>query len=334
MHKIFEYFINTKVQFAKREVKFMIDIHHFENHYESQIIQKMDDSYRIIETPFQLILHFDVNRTLIFSDAVQKQTPEDVIVNGLADRLVYLWDETLSSPLNYTNYVKYHLFPNPTHSKEVKLKQKETTTRFYKFLEETNHPLYPEAKRLYDRAKLALANQTTLVFPSFYKFIDYLNHQQITYKILFRTFGTDIFEVAEELNHQLGSEFLTQFLKFSQGKLISNEKEMDFYQTIKNSDRHMAIQDDWTWWFQHGENYQYGKPFPLDLADAGTRSLFFDDNASLNQDLPEINIVAPFNITTLESLSPEEMINRKCLFPVDSLEALCDEDYFINLLSL
>lgn len=308
----------------------MIDIHHFDNHYESQISQVENSSYKITKTP-RLILHFDINRTLIFSDAVQKQSSEEVIVNGLADRLVYCWDENILEPINYTNYVKTHLYPNPEKTREVKLKQKETTTRFYKFLEETKHPLYPEAKRLYDRAKVALANQKTLVFPSFYKFIDFLHGQNIPYTLVLRTFGTDIEDVAEELNDRLGSDFLTRFLKFSEGKLLSEGTEIDFYSTLKSSDRHIAIQDDWSWWFQHGEHYQYGKPFPVDKADGSIRSLFFDDNASFNPQYPETNIVAPINVSNHESLSLEEMIDQKYLFPVDSLEALCDEEYFIKL---
>ncbi len=94
----------------------------------------------------------------------------------------------------------------------------------------------------------------------------------------------------------------------------------------------MAIQDDWNWWFKHSENYQFGKPFPIDLADTSVCSLFFDDNAALNQDHPENNIVAPFDISSKRNLSPEELVSIKRLFPVDTLEALCNENYFIELI--
>lgn len=314
-----------------------IDFQHFDSHIEWQIDrQQHSASYTIAEqaeiTP-HLILHFDVNRTLIFSDVVQNQSPEDVIVNGLADRLEYLWDETLTHPINYTNYVKYHLYPNPERSKEIKQKQKSQTTRFLEFLRESNHPLYPAAQQLFERAQQALAKQKTLVFPSFYNLLAHLKGKNIAYTLVFRTFGSDIRDIAEELNQQLGPDFLTHFYSFSQGVFnFEYASPADFYRYIKNAGYHMAIQDDWNWWFKHSENYQFGKPFPIDSDDAEICSLFFDDNATLNRDHPENNIVAPFDIAGQRELTPEELVAQKRLFPVDTLEALCNENYFIDLI--
>lgn len=314
-----------------------MDIHPIDTHLECQMI-KIDrsSSYRMadcVETRPHLILHFDVNRTLIFSDVAQKQTPEDIIVNGLADRLEYLWDDSLAHPVNYTNYVKYHLFPNPKRSKEIKQKQKEQTTRFLQFLQESGHPLYPHAQALFDRAKRALEGQSTLVFSSFYNLLGHLKNQNISYTLVFRTFGSDIRDVAEELNEEMGHGFLTDFHVLSQGVFSPKDSlETDLYDYVKNARHHIAIQDDWTWWFNHGENYQYGKPFPIDLEDSSVCSLFFDDNASINRDHPEKNIVAPFDISKNVGMSPEVLIAKKRLFPVDTLEALCNENYFIEII--
>lgn len=306
-----------------------------QTHIEYQYVHRDIFPYYLlsecVETKPHYIFHFDVNRTLIFSDVVQKQSPEDVIVNGLADRLEYRWDDTLTHPLNYTNYVKYHLFPNPDKSKEIKQKQKDQTTRFLQFLEETKHPLFPEAQRLFDRAKKALENKKTLVFTSFYKFLEYLQKNNITYTLVFRTFGSDIGDVAAEFNELLGNQFLTDFQKFNQGKFCSNGIDQDFYTYVKEANHHIAIQDDWNWWFKHGENYQYGKPFPIDFDDRSVCSLFFDDNATLNRDHPENNIVAPIDIRKAKEFSPEELVARKQLFPIDTLEALCNDNYFIEL---
>lgn len=302
----------------------MIDVPQVEMHYtiESRAIKS------------HLILHFDVNRTLIFLDAGQNQSPEDVIVNGLADRLEYMWDETLTHPINFTNYVKYHLFPNPERSREIKAKQKNQTTNFLPYLRERNHPLYPEAMRLFERAQRAAQTQKTLVFPSFYRLLDHLKENQIGYTLVFRTFGGDIKEVADELNQRMGMGFLNHFYLFDKGSFKSKDGEgLNFYECIKNASHHIAVQDDWNWWFKHHENYQYGKAFPVDFGDPSRKSLFFDDNARINQDHPEYNIVAPFSISEGKALTPGEMIEKKYLFPVDPIEALCDEDYFVKLIS-
>lgn len=311
----------------------LTDLPPINTHYEAQITcNETSDSFVLTEQVSErphLLLHFDVNRTLIFSDVVQNQSPEDVIVNGLADRFEYCWDETITHPINYTNYVKYHLYPNPERSKEIKQKQKNQTTHFLDFLRETGHPLYPMAQGLFDRAKEALERKETLVFRSFYNLVEYLRRENISHTIIFRTFGSDIRDVAEELNGQLGENFLNHFYTFKEGAF---QAAPDFYSYIKGASHHMAIQDDWNWWFQHGEHYHYGKPFPVDLGDARVCSLFFDDNATLNRDHPETNIVAPFDIATQKILSPEELVASKRLFPVDTLEALCNDQYFIELI--
>ena len=93
----------------------MLEMPVYASHYEYQIVEQEDTllqrhDEQTIHSP-HYILHFDVNRTLIFSDAVQQQSPEDVIVNGLADRLEFLWDGTLHRPTNYTNYVSITFYP-------------------------------------------------------------------------------------------------------------------------------------------------------------------------------------------------------------------------------
>ena len=172
-----------------------------------------------------------------------------------------------------------------------------------------------------------------MVFPSFYNLLNHLEEQNISYTLVFRTFGSDIGDVAAELNAQMGHRFLNDFHAFSKGVFVHKDGlETDFYAYIKNAGRHLAVQDDWSWWFAHGENTQYGKPFPLDLRDSTVCSLFFDDNARINEGAPEANIVAPFDIATQETLPLDELIAKGRLFPVDTLEALCNRNYFIELI--
>ena len=196
------------------------------------------------ETP-HLILHFDINRTLIACDKVQQKSVRDVIVNTLADQTEGLWGSQLTHPICYSDYVKHHLFPNPTLSKEIKKKQKEEICRFLDVMREQEHPLYPTLQRKYDQALSKLNQQEGMIFPSFYKLLDYLEERGISYTLVFRTFGGDAPEVAAELNARLGEGFLTDI------RPVTDREE--FYDFLKTADHHVAINDDWDTWYAHNE---------------------------------------------------------------------------------
>lgn len=277
----------------------------------------------------QLILHFDMNKTLIASDREGQKTGHDTVCAILADQIFGLWDDSLEAPMNYFHYVKYHLLPNPKASKEVKLKQKEKVSQFLAFLQEISHPDYDQALKTYERAMAHLETQETQVFRSFYKLIDYLQEKGISYKLVIRTFGSEALEIAEELNERFGSDFIVGFHAIKQGDLQGTESSL--YDLILSSDHHLVVRDDWEWWFSHGEHWEYGKPFPIDLGDSGRISLFFDDNARPDPHYPQKCIVAPYHVESGVPISPRKLIENDRIFPVEMLEALCDENYYIKL---
>ena len=72
----------------------------------------------------------------------------------------------------------------------------------------------------------------------------------------------------------------------------------------------------------------------MDFEDRNTLSLFFDDNARLNTEHPEKNAIAPFDLRNGKTITPLEAIKAGNLFPVDTLEALNDPEYFVKLLDI
>ncbi len=269
-----------------------------------------------------------MNKTMIASDKEGQKSPHDVICAVLADRIVGVWDETLDAPIDYFHYVKHFLIPNPENSREIKLKQKEKIAELLDFLEQTNHPSYMQAQEIYDHAMSALLAQETLIFASFHKLIEYLHDRKVSYTLVIRTFGSEAPELAIELNERFGAGFIEDFRTVQQGNLQGAER--DLYELVRNSDHHLAIRDDWHWWFSHGEHWEYGKPFPIDLNDASRISLFFDDNARSDPVFPMRNIVAPYDVHTGISVHPNELIEKNRVIPVEMLEALCDENYYIR----
>lgn len=275
-----------------------------------------------------LVLHLDLNKTIIATDKAANLDADQVILYSLACHTFDRWDETIKEPISYTEYIKFHEIPNPHHDKTVKRQQYERISHFLDYLEEHAHPAYEKTREKLFRAKEKLLSLTTTVFPSFYRLIDHLEKEKIPYTLVMRTFGSDGPSVANEINETLGRPFIKYSYRMKEGKIDTHHGLLEPHRFIANHRQHCLIRDDWKWWFSHGENAQYGKPFPI-FEEREMLSIFFDDHAQVLLSKPEKNIVAA---TTERGrfIKPSDLIEDKLLYPVDTVEALLDEDYFIK----
>jgi hypothetical protein len=282
--------------------------------------------------PSRLLLHFDINRTLIATDKVSRKSQEDILNEAIADKVYDRWDDSIDDPISYSDYVKHHICPDKERNPAVKNKQKELLSKTLTVLEERNHPLYRDVLQVYERSLEVLKSQKNTIFSSFFKLLDYLDQKKISYTLILRSFGPDAPEIGEELKRELRKEMIHEFLSMKQGILWTNEGQKDLYEYIKQASYHFSVRDDWEHWYKHDEIGQFGKRFPVDLEDTETISLFFDDNARLDEKRPDRNAIAPYDVKTGNPLSVERLIEQCRIFPVDTLEALCEEDYYIQLI--
>ena len=56
------------------------------------------------EAPPHLILHFDVNKTLIASDQTENKSLEDVINEMLSRKYSSCWDERVLKPISFARF--------------------------------------------------------------------------------------------------------------------------------------------------------------------------------------------------------------------------------------
>lgn len=278
-----------------------------------------------------LILNFDVNKTLIASDKTENKSLEDVINELLSRRYFACWDEAVLEPISFDAYVRTVMMPGEEHDAELKMARLVHLTHFIDFLKERNHPLYSVVLDEFNHIIETL--QGAHIFPSFFKFTDYLSRKGISYTLFLRSFGKEVFEVKDEINQKL--EGLFEFEgKFRNGILYVEGEEplttpREIYSFV-TSKRHGAIQDDWHYWMK-GEMYaRCGKPFYIDQEDRNTLSLFFDDNIKINSF--EKNVISPLDSGTGASLPVESALESKQMIFVDTIEAILDENYFIGLL--
>ncbi|MCP5469472.1 MAG: hypothetical protein H7A36_03085 [Chlamydiales bacterium] len=269
-----------------------------------------------------LIIHMDINRTIIASDATQNLGLTSVVNLSLAKKYVDIWEEGLV-PMSYFDYIYLVKHPGVRSDQQLRRLRRNTIHDFIDHLEKINHPRYAEALTTLQKAESTMEGR--FIFPSFYKLLGWLEENNISHSLVFRTFGTDLEKIAATLGWDIPKA------SFRDGKLHTENGVIDdplamlhFFQAR----RVLGIQDDYFYWNKHKELKEYGKQFPL-LLSGSTKSIFFDDNIEFD---PEVNIVAPYDAQTKEALKILPLIEREVLIPVITVDAILDEDYFIHYL--
>jgi hypothetical protein len=281
-----------------------------------------------ISTAPHVNIHMDLNKTIIATDGAAKLDTDDVLIYALACYTNDLWYPNIKEPISYVEYVKFYLLPNPQKDPNIKKKQYQKIKGFLRELELSDHPKYPHLNHLFEKAKKKLKSLDSFIFPSFFKLLRHLQEKKISHTLFFRTFGNDGDKVIEEIVAKTGLIITSTKDRFQEGELIPVHGTEDLYSYIQRPG-HRLVQDDWKWWFSHGEKAQFGKPFIVDESNPERLSIFFDDHAVPLLTFPEKNIVAP--------LSPEgnfldihDLIEKGFIVPVNTIEAIIDDHYFIK----
>ncbi len=278
-----------------------------------------------------LVLNFDINKTLIASDKVGNKLVDDVINELLAEKYIALWDPSQLEEMSFNDYVNKILIPGPKNDSELRRQRQCYLQHFLDYLCVNNSPLYELAFSDYEAALKVLKTSQGEIFPSFYRLIEKLNEQQISYSIILRSFGLELFDVKQEIN-SFHEGLIGRTAEFKEGKLYLDSGEIieegyEIYCTLR-SIGHIAIHDDWNYWNLHGFAAHQGKPFYVDQEDSETLSIFFDDNIDEADSIN--NIISSLNANTNKSIPVEEIVELGLAVRVDTLEAILNDNYFIE----
>jgi hypothetical protein len=279
-----------------------------------------------------LILHFDVNKTLIASDKANNKGVENVINEMLASNFKACWEESIVEPISFEDYVKEILFPGDECDLELKSKRNRFLQHFIKYLHDSNHPLFPEAIKISDTVRQILQDTQGTVFPSFYRLLGELDRNEKSYSIILRSFGEEVFDVANEIE-SLSAISFSQLGEMHQGKLFIKYNEYESPQAIYEAlaEGNSAIRDDWSFWMNGKKKCQYGKPFYVDSGDTKTLSIFFDDNIHL--DNREDNIIGSMDSKTGTPIPVSDLGDLGQLVRVNTLDAILNDLYFVKLIN-
>ncbi len=277
----------------------------------------------------RLIIHFDINNTLIASDRIENKSSENAICFLLAKKHVDYWDKTLSEPISYYDYVYNVVVPGDSKDKDLKKIRKQYLDRFIDDLREQQHPLYAKINEEFNTMNTKLSSLKGTVFASFYKLLKFLDAEQIQYSIILRTFGGDLDFIAAEINETLGTEFFAAKANFKNGALVTEFGTLTDAESIygfMTTSGNLMIQDDWNPWNLHHESSEYGKPFYLKPDDTSVFQIFFDDNIEIDDDVE--NIIGPKDVKTNLPIKVSEIIKTKNAVRVNTIDAILNDDYF------
>lgn len=268
-----------------------------------------------------LVLFFDVNGTIIALDSAQEKTLEITLLQELAKRITARWCKSLKEPISYKRFVHQYLLKGEDPSNIFLIKQRQQRyAAFLTYLSHHHPSIYEETLSQFQAIHKILQQKKGHLFPSFLKLLRQLQHQQVPFSLVLRSFGKEMPIVRQELEEvgvsiQHNGIFKENILHMNGQQYHQGEEILSFLQ----AGHHHAWQDDWEYWHAHCHQSPYGKPFYLSVTHPIT--LFFDDN------IQEKDIVHICPAKGL-SLSKEEAIAQGYLHRVDTLEAIRDEAYF------
>ena len=279
-----------------------------------------------------LVIHVDINQTIVPVDTVQQKGAPDVIAHALAKFMTCKWDDD-TNPMSYHDYVFNVAIPGPRSDRALKKQRKERVVQFVDYLEEIDHPFASQTRVTHATALQIIADSSTAerrVVPSFYKLIEVLQREKIRFRIVLRSFGNEVNTVAEELTRNAHIAFRRGSFTAHGFHEVGKEDLMplgatDTFKLFQQSS--WAVQDDWAYWNSREEQFQYGKLFPYHVSEY-VHPMFFDDN--IFSASSKTNIVCPFDFVPAENGDIDELISKRILVPTDLVASVFDENYFIN----
>ncbi|XP_065605458.1 uncharacterized protein LOC136056969 [Cyrtonyx montezumae] len=193
------------------------------------------------------------------------------------------------------------------------------------------------------------------ILPSFFRLLEALRWDGRDFTIIFRTFGTDLPHTLLALRSALAGQH-PQFpalrdlalpvvltpgqircskrevvLKRGAERLTTREDGRKLYHYFSSLEGIGGFQDHFDWWARNQFSSQGGKPLWVDPHDPSIHHIFIDDNIRLDD---ADTIVHPQVFSERGSSSPRcaptSELYDICLVQTDLLEAIANEDYFLH----
>jgi hypothetical protein len=257
-----------------------------------------------------IVVHLDVNGTIMAADKAQNKTTQDYVKIEFAKHVRGVWRPDLPE-MTYREFVENHVIPGNGAIRDIKDARNNNYKNFVTSSYLQNHPEYAELTTKYKEYVRIAESMDNSLFPSFWRLVEWAKDKP-NVRLVFRTFGHDISDIREILN--LKGYVMTNILAYDlEGCLMSGETEVapsQMWQDLFN-----AVHDNHKRWHENGETEAYAKPF---MQPENGVAIVFDDNAKVK------HIIAPDQGTR------DDLITSGHIVPVRTLMALTDPEYFVS----
>jgi hypothetical protein len=302
-----------------------------------------------------LVLFLDINGTITIVDSVRSKTNEVAINELICEQVQMPGSQILHA--NIKELIHSEILPidelkdNQETQEETKLKRLQSYGDYIKniLLLKGVLPLLPlqqEIKQLREDLHKAFETQRGCIFESLYNALKELKAKNIPFTIVLRSFGTDRDMIIKELKELAGIDIIHHATFKDDHLHFANDFKTPLHQlhTLIEPGKHFSWEDNYGDWHKRKLKYRGAKPFPVPCSDSPTdyTPIFFDDNAHLKQiikvvpqgeDLTGILRAWESNIVVehvYQVKTQKELSEKGHIIAVDTKQAICDPNYFIN----
>ncbi|OCT85879.1 uncharacterized protein LOC108714686 [Xenopus laevis] len=310
----------------------------------------------------KLVLHFDLNNTILVSDASTGQGPRAALNSYLSTvtwgqisetgEWTWLSDSvSVTAPCNnavnyFTQFGRNTQFTDSTMGKRFK----EIFNCHMQMLEWQG-----EANTTFTQ-KEEDGTVYHWILPSFFHLLESLYEQGREFSVILRTFGVDLPLVLPAIHSALmgGHPYFPQLSKvplkvdltpgkircsarevvmtWGSDRISTKEKKESIYEYFNTITGIGGIQDHFDWWARNHFSGDGGKPFWIEPNDRDVHHIFIDDNIRLNEDDTIVNCQVfnnPQHRSKSRKVSTSELYDI-CLVQNDLLRAIAEKDYFLD----
>uniref|UniRef100_A0A8C5QUN3 Uncharacterized protein n=1 Tax=Leptobrachium leishanense TaxID=445787 RepID=A0A8C5QUN3_9ANUR len=302
----------------------------------------------------KLVLHLDLNNTILVSDAVTGQGPTAALNSYLS---TVTWGKRTATggwqwisdcpsvaPPSEDAINYYIRFGRSTDFVDTELGRrfKDVHTRHMKLLEWEGEQ---------DKVFTQIGEDGkgyNWILPSFFHLIEKLHQEGRQFSVILRTFGTDLplvlravrsaFEGKHPLFPQLQYLPVNEIrcssretvLTHGADRVTTHQNERAVYDFFNAMNGIGGFQDDFFWWSRNDFTAAGGKPLWINPSDCDIQHIIIDDNIRLNEDDTIVNCRLFIKRGRQDRLVPTSEVYDVCLVPTDLLRAIAEKDYFLD----
>ncbi|KAM4722760.1 uncharacterized protein WCC33_008915 [Rhinophrynus dorsalis] len=310
----------------------------------------------------KLVLHLDLNNTILVSDAATGQGPgaalnsylSTVTWGRLSDTGEWCWlDNCLSVAPPCKDAVSYYT----QFGRDAQFVDTKVGGRFKEIF--THHMQLLEWQGELDQQFTQMGEDGKCynwILPSFFHLLESLHHQRRQFTVVLRTFGVDLPLVLPAIHSALSGKHphfpqlqtLQLLVNLIPGKIHCSKqesvltqgsdrvstkaKERNIYDYFNSLSGIVGLKDHFDWWARNSFSSKGGKPFWIDPNDYDTQHIIIDDNIRLNEDDTIVNcrVLLDQKSGQKSRKVPTSELYDICLVQTDLLRAIAEKDYFLD----